>query len=132
MLIGATCFLGDGFGAFAVLLASSLAPLRAFADAGEFLKTDQGVRMGGDNRFRDAVIDLQLQPSLSPAKCDQSPRCGASAFLVQAFVQPGVVVRFRPDAFTGIEPASVSKCGRRCQVTLPDINSYYCGQRFRG
>ena len=35
--IGATRFLGDRFGTFAALLAPSLAPRRAFADAGEVL-----------------------------------------------------------------------------------------------
>src|SRR5260370_15899812 len=107
MAIGATRFLGDGFGAFALLFASSFAPLRTFADAGEFFQADQGVRMGGDNGFRYAVIGLQFQPSLSPAERDQSPRRGASAFLLQAFLEPGVVVSTRPDAFAGIEPASV-------------------------
>jgi len=121
MAIGATRFLGDRFGASPVLLTSFPAPLRAFADAGEFLKTDQGVRVGHDNGFRDAVIGLQFQPSLSPAERDLSPRRGASAFLLQAFTEPGVVVSFRPDAFAGIEPASVGQRSRRCQVTLPDI-----------
>src|SRR5258708_5447026 len=132
MLIGTTCFLGDGFGASPVLLASSLAPLHPFADASEFFQAEKRVRMGCDNRFRDAVIDLQFQPSLSPAERDQSPRRGASAFLLQAFVQPGVVVSFRPDAFAGIEPASVRQRSRRCQVALPDIYPHHRRQHTRG
>src|SRR5258708_37737196 len=131
MLIGTTCFLGDGFGASPVLLASSLAPLHPFADASEFFQAEKRVRMGCNNGFRDAVIGLQFQPSLSPAERDQSPRRGASAFLLQAFVQPGVVVSFRPDALAGIEPASVGQRGRRCQVALPDIYPYHRRQRIR-
>src|SRR5258708_40293863 len=105
MAIGSTRFLGDRFGASPVLLASSLAPLRAFTDAGEFFQADQGVRIGGDNGFRDGVINLQFQPSLSSAERDPSPRCGASAFFLQAFTEPGVVVSTRPDAFSRVEPA---------------------------
>src|SRR5260221_8204783 len=108
MLIGATRFLGDRFGAFALLLASSLAPLRAFADAGELLKADQGVWMGHDNGFRDAVIRLQFQPSLSPAERDFAPRCGASAFLLQAFLEAGVAVSFPPATLCRVETAPVA------------------------
>ncbi len=132
MAIGTTRFLGDGFGASPVLLTSSLASLRAFTDAGEVLKTDQGVGMGHDNGFRDGVIGLQFQPSLSSAERDQSPRCRTSAFLLQAFVQPGVVVSFRPDAFAGIEPASVGQGRRRCQVALPNIHAHNRRERVRG
>src|SRR5260370_14365748 len=132
MAVGATRFLGDGYSAFALLFASSLAPPRAFANVGEFLKTDQGGRMGGDNGFRDAVISLQFQPSLSSAERDLSPRCRTSAFLLQAFTEPGVVVSFRPDAFAGIEPASVGQGRRRCQVTLPDIYAHNRRECVRG
>src|SRR5258708_904720 len=132
MAIGSTRFLGDMFGASPVLLASSLAPLRTFTDAGEFFQADQGMRMGHDNGFRDGVISLQFQPSLSSAECDQSPRCRTSAFLLQAFVQPGVVVSFRPDAFAGIEPAPVRQRGRRRQIALPDVYSYHCRSGVMG
>src|SRR5712692_3278243 len=125
MPISATRFLGNWFGAFALLLASFPAPLRAFADAGEVLQTDQGMWMRHDNRFRDAVISLQFQPSLSPTQGKHTPLCGASAFFLQAFLEPGVVVSFRPDAFAGIEPASVGQRGSRCQVTLPNIYPYH-------
>src|SRR5260370_42473135 len=87
--------------------------------------------MGGDNGFRDAVISLQFQPSLSSAERDLSPRCRTSAFLLQAFTEPGVVVSFRPDAFAGIEPASVGQRSRRCQVALPDIYPYHGRQPVR-
>ena len=63
MAIGSTRFLGDRFGASPVLFAPPLAPLCPFTDAGEFFQADQGVRMGHDNRFRDAVISLQFQRS---------------------------------------------------------------------
>src|SRR5260370_9480751 len=122
---------GDRFGAFALLLASPLAPLRAFADAGEVLKADQGVRMGHDNGFRDAMISLQFQPSLSSAQSKHTPLCRTSAFLLQAFVQPGVVVSFRPDSFSRIEPAPVAECRRCRQVALPDIYPYHCRQPVR-
>src|SRR5260370_1030698 len=132
MAVGSTRFLGDGVGASPVLLSSSLSPLPPFTDAGEFLKADQSVRVCLHNGFRDAVINLQFQPSLSSAERDQSPRRGASAFLLQAFVQPSVVVSFRPDSFTGIEPASVGQRGRRRQVALPDIYPYHRRQLVRG
>src|SRR5260370_35598971 len=131
MAVGSTRFWGDGFGASPVLLASSLTPLRPFTDAGEFLKADQSVRVCLHNGFRDAVIGLQFQPSLSSAERDQSPRRGASAFLLQAFLEPGVVVSFRPDLFAWIEPASVGQRGRRCQVGLPVIYPYHRRQTVR-
>src|SRR5260370_14045030 len=125
MPISPTRFLGDRFGASPVLLAPSLAPLCAFTDACEFIKTDQGVRMGYDNGFRDGVIDLQFQPSLSSAERDYSLCCRASAFLLQASLQPGVVVTTRPDAFASIALALVGKRRSRRQVTLPDIHTDY-------
>src|SRR5258708_32688914 len=132
MPIGSTRFLGDRFGASPVLLASSFTPLRSFADAGEFFQADQGVGVGHDNGFRDGVINLQFQPSLSSAERNLSPCCGASAFFLQAFTEPGVVVSTRPDAFSRIEPALVGKRSSRCQVALPDIYADNSGKRFRG
>ncbi len=65
--VGPTRLWGDGLGAFAVLLAPPLAPLRALTDAGELLQADQGVGVRCHNGFRDGMVDLQFQPSLSPA-----------------------------------------------------------------
>src|SRR5258708_1855836 len=132
MPIGSTRFRGNRFCAFPLFLMLSLAPPGTFTDAGEFLQADQGVRMGHDNGFRDAVIDLQFQPSLSSTQSKHTPLCRTSAFLLQAFLQPGVVVSTRPDAFAGIEPASVGQRGSRCQIALPDIHADNSRKRFRG
>src|SRR5713101_4123432 len=98
--VGPARFRGDGFGAFAVLLASACTPLRAVTDAGEFFQTDQSMWVRLDNGFRDAVVGLQFQPSLSPAHGDFAPRGGTSAFLLQAFLEPGIMVSFYPDSFS--------------------------------
>src|SRR5260370_41980087 len=107
MLIGTTCFLGDGFGASPVLLASSLAPLHPFADASEFFQAEKRVRMGCKNGFRDAVIGMQFQPSLSPAERDHSTRHGSSAYLLLAFVKQGIAVNYHPAKSSGLSPSYI-------------------------
>ncbi len=65
--VGLARFGGHGFCPLPALLTPPLTPLRAVTDAGEFFQTDQGVWVRVYDGFRDAVVGLQFQPSLSPA-----------------------------------------------------------------
>src|SRR6266571_5434030 len=116
MAIGPARFLGDGFGALPVAFAPSPAPLCPLANAGEFFQTDQGVGVRLDNLFRDGVVGLPFQPSLSPAQCDLASRGGASAFFLQALPQPGIVISPRPDSLSWVKVTLVARGCRGCQI----------------
>src|SRR6478672_2923705 len=65
------------------------------ADMGQGFQTDEGVRVGVHDLPTDAVVALLLQPSLSSAHHDEASGGRASAFVLQALPQSGVVVRLR-------------------------------------
>jgi len=63
--IGLARFGGDGFCPFSVFLASSRTSLGLFSIASEVFRAKKRVGVRCNNGFRDSVIGLQFQPSLS-------------------------------------------------------------------
>ncbi len=87
---------------FAMLAPSTL------ADVCQLLQSNQTVRVSGHDTFRDHMIGILLQPSLSPANGDQAPCSRASAFLLQTLPQSRIMVGFGDDL---LPPVWVSGAG---------------------
>jgi hypothetical protein len=83
-----------------------------------------------NNGFCDAVIDLQFQPSLSSVDGNESPCCSTSAFLLQVFLKPGVVVGSCPDSFPWIKMTVIVDGRTDSKVASAYIYSYDVNQRF--
>src|SRR5262249_26456543 len=93
------------------------------ADMREVLQAKERVRVSVHNASADAMVAILLQPSLSPAHHDQPPCCGASAFALQPFPQPGIVVCYDLDLLTCKERRTVLCIRRHCQISLARIHS---------
>jgi hypothetical protein len=80
----------------ALLHAGILAMLApsALAYVGQLLEADEAARISVHDLSADEVVTLVLQPSLSPRDHDEQSCRRASAFVLQALPQPGVVIRF--------------------------------------
>src|SRR5205814_3276750 len=85
----------------ALLSASLLASfsLAAFADVCQVFQSDDAVWVRLHNASTDQVVAILFQPSLSSANIDQASCGGTSAFLLQAFSQSRIMVRFGSDLF---------------------------------
>jgi hypothetical protein len=77
--------------------------LPTFADSCQVFQSNEGVWVLLHNALTHDMIGVLLQPSLSSTDGDQSPRCRTSAFPLQTFSQPCVVVGLGNNTFARIE-----------------------------
>src|SRR5436190_6347509 len=102
-------------------------PLCPFTNTGQVFQTDYGMRMRIDNLFRNRMVGIQLQPSLSSADRHKAAFGGTSAFSLKSLVQAGVVVGFGTDCLARIEGWLVLCSGGHGKIPLPDIHTYHRG-----
>src|SRR5262249_7720068 len=97
----------------ALFLAGLLAvfPLRSVSNAGQLFQTDQGVWVGLQKALTDAMVGIQLQPSLSLAYRYTATCSRASAFSLEPLLEAGVVIGFRSPFLSAVELRAVVQRG---------------------
>lgn len=72
----------------------------AFSHIGQVLQTNNRMRMVLNNPFRDDMIGVLLQPSLSSTNCHKSPCRRTSAFVLKTFSQSRIMICFCSDSLS--------------------------------
>jgi hypothetical protein len=90
-------------GSLAILLACVGAPFRALSNMGQLFYADECMWMLLHNPPGYRVVRVCLQPSLSSTDRNQATCRGTSAFFLQTFAQPGVMVGSVPDRLSRME-----------------------------
>src|SRR5207249_5156932 len=98
----------------------------------QIFQADETVWVPRHDPTTDHMVGILLQPSLSSAHDNQSSRSGASAFLLQPFLQSCIVVSFSPKLFARIESRLILGGSRHSQVTLTHIHACDRLVSFRG
>src|SRR5262249_44943572 len=85
---------------------------------------------GVHNAPTDEVVALLLQPSLSPRDHDAAPRRRTSAFVLQAFPQPRVMIRLCSRLMSREKNYPVIGVCRNGKIALPYVHSDYALMRI--
>ena len=124
------------------LLLRRFLPFFAFgplADVGQVLQANERMGMGVQDTLADAVIFIQLQPSLSLADSDASPRGAASAFALKSLLESGVMVGLVAYGLAAVKLraavsplfAGIVQGGNGGKIALPDIHPNNARVAFR-
>ncbi len=105
---------------FALLLAGPFPVLafRAISNVGQVFQSDDALGMLLHNPTTDEVVAILFQPSLSSCYRHQTTGRRASAFVLQAFRQPRIMVSFGTNLFARIEGGAILDGSRHSQVAL--------------
>src|SRR6266581_6742001 len=93
-----------------------------FTDVGQVLKSNDAVWVLCDDALRDAVIGLQLQPSLSSTDRYQATGRGTSAFTLQAFTKSCVVIGCSSHSLARMERCFPSRSRGDGEIASADID----------
>src|SRR5207248_1644641 len=91
---------------------------RPLSDVCQVFQTDDGFGCTLNNAFRDCVIGLQLQPSLSSTNRYQAASSRTSAFALQAFSEPSIVICLGTNLLARIKEGLARCCGCNRQIAL--------------
>jgi hypothetical protein len=97
----------------------------AVADMGQVFQANEAVGVLVHNAPTDLVVGRLFQPSLPSTDDDESAGRRTGAFVLQAFAQSCVVVRFGSDLLARIEGGAIVQAGGDCQVALSDIDAHH-------
>ena len=116
----------------ALLLTRFLAslPSCAFPNVRQMFQSNDAMRVLVNDASRNGMIGLQLQPSLSSTDLHQAARSGTSAFVLQPFSQPRIMIGFGAYRLARIEGGLASCVGSNCKIALPYINPYRIRMHF--
>lgn len=92
-------------------------------DICQLLQSDQVIGVLGDDAFRDSVIGVLLQPSLSSRNHHQTAGCRTSAFLLQALSQSRIMVRSGNYSATRVEGMFATRIAGYSQIAYTHVNS---------
>src|SRR6266702_4018748 len=85
------------------LLRAALLAAASFTDVCQVFQADQAVGVSVNNAFRDDMIGVLLQPSLSSTNHHQAAGSGTSAFLLQTLSQSRIMICFGNNGFPCME-----------------------------
>ena len=111
-------------GGFLALLAAA-----SFTDVCQVLQTNEAVWVLVYDAFRDHMIGVLLQPSLSSTHHDESSRSGASAFFLKTLSQSRVMIRFGNNPFARMKGPISSGGSSHRQVAHTNV---YTGNTSMG
>src|SRR2546421_3355095 len=95
------------------------------SDICQVFQSDECLWVCFHHAFRDDVISVLLQPSLSSAYLHQTARCSTSAFSLKTLLESCIVVRFGNHRLSRIKVIFSFPGGTDRQVTYPNINPYH-------
>ncbi len=108
----------------ALLLRGLLAsfPLGAFSNVRQVLQAENALWVLIDNVSTDDMVAILFQPSLSSTNHNQASCGGTSAFLLQPFSQPGIMIGLGAGLRAGIESGLILGSSGHSQVALTHID----------
>ena len=107
----------------AILLALVGAPFGALSNMGQLFYSDEGMGMISENTPGNGVVGVCFQPSLSSTDRNQATCRGTSAFFLQTFAQPGVMVGSVSDLLARMEGGFSFVIGRDGKIANAHINT---------
>src|SRR6266700_1500934 len=127
---------GIGGIGLALLLRGLLAMLafRSLSDVFQILQADKRMGVSSHDAFRDHMIGVLLQPSLSPGDHHQTAGSRASAFLLKTLSQSRIMVGFGNNLLSRVK--RLLSAGGRCYCQVadthidPDNVRMRCGHRL--
>ncbi len=110
-------------GPFAIFPAFVGASFRALSNMGQLFYADEGMRMLLHKTPGNRVVGVCFQPSLSSTDRLQATGRGTSAFFLQTFAQPGVMVGSVSDLFARMERGFSLVIGGHGKIANANINA---------
>ncbi len=110
---------------FALLLRRLFAMLAfgALTNVCQVLQADETVGVLLDDAPTHDMVTIRFQPSLSPTDPYEATPGVASAFALQPFLEPSIMVRFLDDVFARIERTRAGGGAGHGQIAHADINT---------